>query len=150
MSIGLEQKVKPAGYSGTPLAKKLGLRDGQAALLLDVPAHLPEISAFPGFAHLVTAIEGTASRRFDYIHCFDTEMARLEAKAAALADRLKPGGMLWISWPKRTSGIASTLTEDALRNIFLPLSLVDVKVCAVDPVWSGLKFMFRKEIRASL
>ncbi|MCG5474956.1 MAG: hypothetical protein KK476_08770 [Sinorhizobium fredii] len=150
MPIGVEPKMNLAGYSGTPLGKKLGLRDGQVALLLDVPAHLQEIAAFPGFAHLATAIEGTSSRRFDYIHGFNTERVRLEAQAAALVDRLKPDGILWISWPKRASGVATTLTEDALREIFLPLGLVDVKVCAVDAVWSGLKFMFRKEIRASL
>ncbi len=150
MSIGLESKVNVAGYSGTPLGKKLGLCDGQVALLLDVPVHLQEIAVFPGFAHLATAIEGKASRRFDYVHSFNTERPRLEAQAAALADQLKPNGMLWISWPKRASGVATTLTEDALRDIFLPLDLVDVKVCAVDAMWSGLKFMFRKEVRASL
>ncbi|WP_164924655.1 hypothetical protein [Sinorhizobium fredii] len=139
-----------AGYSGTALGKKLGLRDGQAALLLDVPAHLQEIAAYPGFAQVARSIEGTASRRFDYIHCFETERDRLEVQASALADRLKPDGILWISWPKRASGVATTLTEDALREIFLPHGLVDIKVCAVDPVWSGLKFMFRKEVRASL
>ncbi|APG85238.1 hypothetical protein SAMCCGM7_Ch2499 [Sinorhizobium americanum CCGM7] len=142
--------MNTAGYSSTPLEKKLGLRDGQAALLLDLPEHLQEIAAFPGFAHLVTSIEGPASRRFDYIHSFATERARLEVQAAALADRLSPDGMLWVSWPKRASGVATTLTEDALRDIFLPLGLVDVKVCAVDAMWSGLKFMFRKKIRASL
>ena len=138
------------GYSGTPLGKKLGLRDGQAALLLDVPDHLQEITAFPGFTHRVRSIEAAASRRFDYIHSFNTERVGLEVQATPLADRLKPDGMLWISWPKRASGIATTLTENALRDIFLPLGLVDVKVCAVDAVWSGLKFMFRNEIRASL
>ncbi|AUX77105.1 hypothetical protein [Sinorhizobium fredii] len=146
----IETHMHAAGYSGTPLQKKLGLRGGQAALLLYVPEHLQEIAAFPGFAHLVTSIEGTVSRRFDYIHSFDTKRAGLEARATALARRLKPDGMLWVSWPKRASGVATTLTEDALRDIFLPLGLVDVKVCAVDAVWSGLKFMFRKEIRASL
>ncbi|PDT85027.1 hypothetical protein CO676_07185 [Sinorhizobium sp. BJ1] len=150
MSIGSVANMSLAGYSGTPLEKKLGLRDGQVALLLDVPPHLQEIAAFPGFTYLATAIEGAASRRFDYIHSFNTERSRLEAQAAALADRLRPGGMLWISWPKRASGVATTLTEDALREIFLPLGLIDVKVCAVDAVWSGLKFVFRKEIRSSL
>lgn len=139
-----------AGYSGTPLAKKLGLSDRQVSLLLGVPADLPEISAFPGFAQVATSVEGVASRRYDYIHAFETERRALEVLAALLVARLKPNGMLWISWPKRASSVATTLTEDVLREIFLPLGLVDVKVCAVDAVWSGLKFMFRKEIRASL
>ena len=139
-----------AGYSGTSLGKKLGLREGQAALLLDVPSHLNEISAFAGFKYLATAIEASASRRYDYIHSFETERAALDARASTLASQLKPDGILWISWPKRSSGVATTVTEGALREIFLPFDLVDVKVCAVDAVWSGLKFMFRKEIRASL
>ncbi|WP_081158379.1 hypothetical protein [Ensifer aridi] len=142
--------MSSAGYSGTPLAKKLGLRDGQVALLLDVPGVLPEIAAFPGFARMATSLEGAAPRQYDYIHSFETERVRLESAAPALATRLRPDGMLWISWPKRASGVATTLNEDILREIFLPLGLVDVKVCAVDAVWSGLKFMFRKEVRASL
>lgn len=142
--------MRLAGYSGTPLAKKIGLREGQAALLLGVPADLPEISAFPGFAQIATAIEGVASRRYDYIHCFERERVVLESLAPALAARLQPDGMLWVSWPKRASGLPTTLTEDVLREVLLPLGLVDVKVCAVDAVWSGLKFMFRKEVRASL
>ncbi|WEX79218.1 hypothetical protein PYH37_004798 [Sinorhizobium numidicum] len=139
-----------AGYSGTPLAKKLGLRDGQVALLLGVPADLPEISGFGSFAHVATSLEGAAARRYDYIHVFETERAVLEPLAPELAARLKADSMLWVSWPKRASGVATTLTEDILREIFLPFALVDVKVCAVDAVWSGLKFMFRKEVRASL
>lgn len=146
----MRPEVSLAGYSGTPLVKKLGLSDGQAALLLGIPAGLWEISDFPGFAHLAIEVEGAASRRYDYIHAFETDMAVLEASAAMLAARLKPNGMLWISWPKRASRVATTLSEDVLREIFLPLGLVDVKVCAVDAVWSGLKFVFRKEIRASL
>ncbi|NRP70338.1 hypothetical protein ILFOPFJJ_01217 [Ensifer psoraleae] len=147
--------MSSAGYSGTPLAKKLGLRDGQAALLLAVPAELPEIAAFPGLALVETSlmdlsIDRVASRRYDYIHVFETERTALEARAVLLAARLKADGMFWVSWPKRASGVATTLTEDALREIFLPLDLVDVKVCAVDLTWSGLKFMFRKEVRASL
>lgn len=142
--------MSDTGYSGTPLTRKLGLSDGQAALLLAVPANLSEIAAFPGFALVDTSIGPIASRRYDYIHIFETDRIALESRAEALAARLKPDGMLWASWPKRASGVATTLAEDALREIFLPLDLVDVKVCAVDPVWSGLRFMFRKEARASL
>ncbi|MCA1442925.1 hypothetical protein I6F07_22410 [Ensifer sp. IC4062] len=142
--------MSDAGYSGTPLIKKLGLRDGQAALLLAVPANLPEIAAFPGFVLADTSIGGTVSRCYDYIHTFETDRTALESQADALTAGLRADGVFWVSWPKRTSGVATNLTEDTLREIFLPLDLVDVKVCAIDPVWSGLKFMFRKEVRAAL
>ncbi|MDK1374982.1 MULTISPECIES: hypothetical protein [unclassified Sinorhizobium] len=142
--------MSATGYSGTPLTKKLGLRDGQAALLLAVPVELSEIAGFPGFALIDTSIGRIASRHYDYIHVFETDRTALAGQAEALGAWLKPDGMLWVSWPKQASGVVTTLTENALREIFLPLDLVDVKVCAVDPVWSGLKFMFRKEVRASL
>lgn len=142
--------MSSAGYSGTPLPKKLGLSDGQVSLLLGVPADLAEISGFPGFAQVMTSVEGARSRGCDYVHVFATERGALESLSAALAARLKPNGVMWISWPKRASGVATTLSEDRLREIFLPLGLVDVKVCAVDATWSGLKFMFRREVRASL
>ncbi|MCA1404735.1 hypothetical protein I6F26_09955 [Ensifer sp. IC3342] len=142
--------MSDTGYSGTPLTKKLGLRDGQAALLLAVPDNPLEIAAFPGFACVDTSIGRAVSRRYDYIHIFETDRTALESRAGALAALLRADGMLWVSWPKRASGVATTLTENALREVFLPLDLVDVKVCAIDQVWSGLKFMFRKEVRASL
>ncbi|WP_043618042.1 hypothetical protein [Ensifer sp. ZNC0028] len=139
-----------AGYSGTPLARKLGLKDGQRALLLGVPSGLDAISGFAGFRTLETSIGGAAERDADYAHVFETERSGLERLAPILAGRLKPDGMLWISWPKKASKLPTTLTEDVLRDIFLPLGLVDVKVCAVDAVWSGLKFMFRREVRDRL
>ncbi|MBB4185372.1 hypothetical protein GGE07_002013 [Sinorhizobium terangae] len=142
--------MSDAGYSGTPLIKKLGLRDGQTALILAVPSTLPEIAAFPGFALADTSIGRTVSRRYDYIHVFETDRTALESRADALPAWLRADGMFWVSWPNRSSGVATDLTENDLREIFLPLDLVDVKVCAIDPVWSGLKFMFRKEVRASL
>ncbi|OCP38998.1 hypothetical protein [Ensifer sp. LC163] len=139
-----------SGYSGTPLVRKLGLRDGQSALLLGVPGDLTDITGFPGFASCETSADGPASRRHDYIHVFAIARAELEVLAPRLAASLKADGMMWISWPKRASKVATTLTEDALREIFLPLGVVDTKVCAVDAVWSGLKFMFRKDVRAGL
>ncbi|AHK45028.1 MULTISPECIES: hypothetical protein [Ensifer] len=139
-----------SGYSGTPLVRKLGMRGGQSALLLGVPDDLTDIAGFPGFSRCETAVDGPASRRHDYIHVFAVERAKLEALALPLAASLKADGMMWISWPKRASKVPTTLTEDVLREIFLPLGLVDTKVCAVDAVWSGLKFMFRKDVRADL
>lgn len=89
-------------------------------------------------------------RNYDYVHMFETQRSELDGLAPEVAARLRPDGMLWISWPKKASKVATTLSEDVLRDIFLPLGLVDVKVCAVDAVWSGLKFMFRKEFRGQL
>ncbi|QRY68136.1 hypothetical protein JVX98_27995 [Ensifer sp. PDNC004] len=139
--------MSDAGYSGTPFGRKLGLKDGQEALLLGVPAGLDAISGFPGFRRCDTEIGAVAARDIDYAHVFETERSALEALAPKLAARLKPDGMLWISWPKKASKRPTTLTEDVLRA---PLGLVDVKVCAVDAVWSGLKFMFRRQLRDRL
>jgi hypothetical protein len=129
-----------AGYCPNPLIKKLGFKNGSAALLLAVPGALEEISSFPGFA----------SRRYDAAHWFETSRARLEDGIQTVAAALKPDGMLWISWPKKASKAPTDITEDVLREVILPLGLVDVKVCAVDDIWSGLKFMWRKELRSAL
>lgn len=142
--------MNDSGYSGTPLARKLGLKDGQAALLLDVPPGLSEITDFSGFSSCETVLGPAGGRSYDYVHVFETQRSVLDGLAPEVAARLRPDGMLWISWPKKASKVATTLSEDVLRDIFLPLGLVDVKVCAVDAVWSGLKFMFRKEFRGQL
>ena len=89
-------------------------------------------------------------RRVDYGHVFETRRPVLEGMAPALSGVLKPDGMLWISWRKKAARVPTTITEDVLRSIFLPLGLVDVKVCAIDETWSGLKFVIRKELRAGL
>lgn len=138
-----------AGYSPNPLAKKLGLKDGAAALLIGVPHHLPEISGFPGFVSVkIEACAGPRDR--DYAHWFTTSRRELESGLVLASSRLKADGMLWISWPKKASKVPTDITEDILREIFLPVMLVDVKVCAVDEVWSGLKFMWRREYRANV
>lgn len=139
-----------AGYSDTPLGKKLGLSHGMRALLAGVPAHLTEIGDFAGFARVDRDVASGTARVYDYVHVFETERARLEDLAPAIRASLKPDGILWISWPKKASKVPTTITENALRDIFLPTGLVDVKVAAVDEVWSGLKFMFRRETRNSL
>jgi hypothetical protein len=139
-----------AGYSGTPLIRKLGLKDGMRALLIGVPETLAEISTFPGFAQVRTAMPSTIERQFDYAHVFEIDRGRLEALGTGLRTTLKADGMIWTSWPKKASKVKTDITEDVLREIFLPTGLVDVKVAAMDETWSGLKFMFRKELRASL
>lgn len=139
-----------AGYSGTSLVKKLGLKDGMRALLIGIPEGLAEISGFPGFGGVDHAMPSSAARVFDYAHVFETDRGRLEALVPSIRASLKPDGMVWISWPKKASKVKTDITEDVLREIFLPTGLVDVKVAAMDETWSGLKFMFRKEIRAAL
>ncbi len=142
-----------AGYSPNPLVKKLGFKDGQSAILVAVPQVLIEITHFPSFAE-VTAFDAPAQstglRRIDVIHWFETSRARLEDFLAPIAAQLLPDGMLWISWPKKSSKVPTDITEDVLREVILPMGLVDVKVCAVDDIWSGLKFMWRKELRSAL
>ena len=133
-----------AGYSGTPLAKKLGLKAGQPMLLLGVPANVREI------IHAETLHAKTRfSRRgsYDLILVFVKSRAELEDRFAKLARCLTPAGALWVAWPKKASKVATDMTEDAVRDVALPLGLVDNKVCAVDEVWSGLRCVIRKENR---
>lgn len=139
-----------AGYSGTPLPKKLGLKSGQAALLLDVPQDIADIHNFSGFETVRKSMRNVSGRQFDYVHLFVKKRDKLEAKIPKIRQRLKPDGMVWVSWPKKSSGVKSDITEGVLREVILPCGLVDVKVCAIDETWSGLKFMFRKEIKPSL
>jgi hypothetical protein len=138
-----------AGYSGTPLARKLGLADGQRVLFLDLPESLAALAAAQPFAEVERAgwdALGTA-RDFDLVHGFTTSGAVLVGAAPRLRAAIKPDGVIWISWPKRASKVATDLTEDVLREVLLPMGLVDVKVAAVDEVWSGLKFVVRRELR---
>lgn len=139
-----------AGYSGKPLLHKLGVKEGAVALLLSVPQDQGEILGYPDFATVETTLPPGAGRRFDYAHVFERDFSTLAALEPALRACLKADGMLWISWPKRASKVPTDITEDRLRDIFLPVGLVDVKVAAIDGTWSGLKFVFRKEIRPGL
>ncbi|MBA5801718.1 DUF3052 domain-containing protein [Rhizobium changzhiense] len=141
---------RTAGYSGTPLVRKLGLARGQAAALLGIPETIVAINGFDGFASVVRALPETPQRMFDYVHLFTTERAALEAAALALFRALRRDGMVWISWPKKSSRVPTDITEDVLREVLLPIGLVDVKVCAIDEIWSGLKFVIRKELRGAL
>lgn len=136
-----------AGYSGTSLTKKLGMKDGQAALLLGVPAKLTEIRDFPGFKACETAIPTGQREAFDYVHLFTIERGALEAALPDIRIAMRQDAAFWVSWPKKASKVPTDLTEDVLRTICLPTGLVDVKVCAVDEVWSALKFVIRKELR---
>jgi hypothetical protein len=138
-----------AGYSGTPLAQKLGLKDGQRVLFLDLPDALAELSSARGFAAVErggwTALEETAD--WDVVHGFVTRRTVLEARAGELRRAIRPDGMVWLSWPKKASKVKTDVTEDVIRELLLPTGLVDVKVAAIDQVWSGLKLMVRRELR---
>jgi len=136
----------PTGYSGTPLAKKLGLKPGQRAWFADMPDSVrAEID--PAAIGLILLAEPEAG--MDVAHIFVTTRADLERHVAELRDRLSPDGMLWVSWPKKASKVSTDITEDTIRTVALPTGLVDVKVCAVDDVWSGLKLVIRKALRTA-
>ncbi|MBL8325319.1 MAG: hypothetical protein JNJ89_10225 [Rubrivivax sp.] len=132
------------GYSGTPLAKKLGLKDGQRVWLVDAPPALPDWLA-PLPPRLSWA--NHASADVDLVHAFFTRRAALARQLAAWRRALGDAVVLWVSWPKKSAKVPTDITEDVIREVALPLGFVDVKVCAVSEVWSGLKLMVRKELR---
>lgn len=134
----------PAGYSGTPLAKKLGITAGCRLLLLDAPPELPALLA-PLPADVI--FETAASPTVDIAHAFVSRREDLATRLAELRRSLRPDAALWISWPKKSSKRPSTVSEDTIRELALPLGWVDIKVCAVSEVWSGLKLVLRKELR---
>jgi len=133
-----------AGYSGTPLAKKLSLKDGMRTWWSGMPDSVRDEIATGGL-HLHMLDEPEPS--INAAHVFVTERANLEARLRQLLPLLDPAGMIWVSWPKRTSKVATDITEDTIRDVALPLGLVDVKVCAVDETWSGLKLVIRRQNR---
>lgn len=130
----------PVGYSGKPLIQKLGLKEFQVLKPIGAPdAHAEWIEPLPLGARV-----DPAAAQADLVHLFVRDRADLERGAAAALAAVKPGGMLWVSWPKKSSPLFRDLTEDGLREILLPTGWVDVKVCAVSADWSGLKFLKRK------
>jgi hypothetical protein len=130
------------GYSGTLLAKKLSLKDGMTAWFHAMPA---SVRAEIGDVPLNERPAPEAS--LQAAHIFTTDRAELERLLAELRTLIDPTGFVWVSWPKKASKVPTDITEDVIREICLPMGWVDVKVCAVDAVWSGLKLMIRKELR---
>lgn len=133
-----------SGYSGTPLAQKLGLKPGMRAWYLGMPDSVRaevERDALP--------VENLDSPEppVDFAHVFVTSCAALDCELRMLLPLIARDGTIWVSWPKRTSKVDTNITEDVIRAVALPLGLVDVKVCAVDDTWSGLKLVIRRELR---
>ncbi|MEM7382112.1 MAG: DUF3052 domain-containing protein [Bacteroidota bacterium] len=129
-----------SGYSGTPLARKLGIKEGYEVYFVNQPAHyftlfdiLPEVNV----------MEEPTQESLDFIHLFWTDRVDFENQSLRVKPFLKKNGMLWVSWPKGSSTIPTDLSRDPIRNYLLDNGLVDVKVCSVDEDWSGLKFMYR-------
>ncbi len=132
-----------AGYSGKALTAKLGIKPGQRLAAVDSPApYLDLVKAPPDIALL-----GPRATGLDLLHLFVTSHATLARKLPGALKRIQRDGMIWVSWPKKSSGFASDMTEDVVRAVALPLGLVDVKVCAVDQTWSALKLVIRRELR---
>jgi hypothetical protein len=137
-----------AGYSGTPLAKKLGVRAGEELVLIGAPrrwsvADLPEGVRSAAEAH------GAQGGETDLILAFHADLVTLRESIPALAPRVFPAGAIWVAWPRRAGGHESDIREQDIRDIALPLGLVDVKVAALDQDWSGLRLVWRSELRAT-
>jgi hypothetical protein len=132
------------GYSGTPLARKLSLKDGLRTWWCNMPA---SVRAEIGREGLALEILELPEPPLEAVHLFVTERALLECELRLLLPLLARDGFVWISWPKKASKVVTDITEDVIRAVALPLGFVDVKVCAVDATWSGLKLVIRKELR---
>jgi hypothetical protein len=133
-----------AGYSGTPLAKKLGLKEGCRLFLKAAPENYPRLIA-PTPPGLTTVARIDADT--DVIHLFSSERRALEKELRAARAHMRADAVIWVSWPKKSSGVTTDISEDVVRAVALPLELVDIKVCAVDDTWSGLKLMLRRAAR---
>jgi hypothetical protein len=131
-----------AGYSGTPLARKLGIRPGDSFALLSAPEGFAIDDLPPG-----VDVSLRATPACDVIVSFHTRRSDLTRRFAALMRALVVDGGLWVAWPKRASGVDTDITEDVVREVALPTGMVDNKVCAIDHTWSGLRLVLRKELR---
>jgi len=133
-----------AGYSGTPLVRKLGVKEGMRVAWLDAP---------DGFEALLDPLPDGLDRRtsargrLDLAVLFVTRRSVVARRLPALREAIRPDGMVWLAWPKKAAKVETDVTEDVVRDVALPLGLVDVKVCAIDATWSGLKLVIRKELR---
>jgi hypothetical protein len=140
--LGLNKDLDVAGYSGTPLAKKLGIKE-----------HVVAVGAPKGYRELLEPLPASVrffskvDRTTDVVHVFSTKNSELSSALAAYRSKLHSQAMVWVSWPKKSAKVPTEITEDVVREVALPLGFVDVKVCAIDETWSGLKLVVRKELR---
>lgn len=137
-------KPPASGYSGTRLTVKLGIREGSRVLTLGSPPEYPRaLGELPAGATLVSRLSATV----DLVHLFATRRVELVRHLEKLRASLRPDVPVWVSWPKKVAKVPTDITEDVIREVALPMGFVDVKVCAVNEVWSGLKLVVRKELR---
>ncbi len=134
-----------AGYSGTPLPRKLGIKEGTVVRLVGAPVGFE--GTLGDLAQGARVEHGAESGAVDMTVFFTTSRAELEGRFGEIAAGVEATGSVWIAWPKRASGVPTDLTEDVLRQVILPTGYVDTKVCAIDDTWSGLRFTLRKELR---
>jgi hypothetical protein len=135
-----------AGYSGTPLPKKLGIKEGHKVAVICAPSgFIRSLGALPAGA--VIEARYSAKTRFDVIVAFVLSRAQLKGEIIAARSHMTPAAGFWIAWPKKTSGVATDVTENVVRELALPTGLVDNKVCAIDETWSGLRLVIRRELR---
>lgn len=134
-----------AGYSGTPLPKKLGIREASRLAVLHAPSHYRAlVSPLPTGAKITDRFDGET----DLVHVFVSRKRELARFLPTAVNVMRPDAAIWVSWPKKAAGVATDITEDTIRALALPLGLVDIKVCAIDETWSGLKLVMRKKNRA--
>jgi hypothetical protein len=136
--------TNPSGYSGTPLARKLGIVPGSKLVVRHAPDDYRKLVAPlpPG-----VLFGGRVTGSTDLVHVFAVDRSALEQELSSLRETIRPDGVVWVSWPKKASKVPTDITEDTIREVCLPLGFVDVKVCAVSGTWSGLKLVIRKALR---
>tara|TARA_R110000824_G_scaffold97190_15_gene232170 strand:+ start:543 stop:959 length:417 start_codon:yes stop_codon:yes gene_type:complete len=136
--------IMTSGYSSTQLAKKLSLKNGMRVWFSDMP---DSIRAEIQESGLTLSEEKVPTPGIHSAHIFVTERGNMQSRLATLRDMIDPAGQVWVSWPKKAAKVETDITEDTIRDVALPMGFVDIKVCAVDTVWSGLKLVIRKELR---
>lgn len=133
-----------AGYSGTPMLKKLGIQPGMRLHIRQAPVgYLLQLGSLPDDVTVAKTLRG----KLDFIHFFVKDRIELASLLSRALVFLEQDGMIWVSWPKKASKVPTDITEQTIRDICLPMGLVDIKVCAVDEIWSGLKLVIRRELR---
>ena len=136
-----------AGYSGTPLWKKLGYKAGLSAYVDGRPENYRPLLDLPADFRIRWLTRPKSD--IEFVHLFATSVSELKAKLKSYRAKIVPDGVIWVSWPKKSSGVKTDIIEDTIRDVALPMGLVDIKVCAVDEVWSGLKLVIRKQKRTA-